>query len=502
MELTDRILLYYIKAHHEVEDTAFIGMSGPLKGVLMYERGMPVEPGWAYIFGCDDPVLSVPETLRIWIGRPGAALPDSGGHIILEETDSAREVNNELTRVFRMYEEWEQNLLRIQITDANIEEMLRVSQPVVQNPLMIVRSNLSMIAHASREPLSDGQRIFEPGRENMEVINAMLQDATFRSNQQSGLVYWGPDYITGYRFLNYNLAGKLAASGILMLLERDRPLDEHDIDVLAILGPYVHRAMLTQEPRRSDQEDSLHKLMVRILSDRTLDYMEASRRLSELGWMKQHEYLCLVFQITYLDEQNMPTLSVCNHLEEQLRHCCSFPYREDIVTFINLTLTGKPAEQVMTELTTFIRDSYLKAGYSLVMTGHMNLRRQYIQATLALDVGSRRDPYFWIHHFDEIAMTYILEQITRKLPGSMLCHQGLIRLQESDRDHGTEYMKTLRTYLDTQMNAVRSAKLLFIHRSTFLYRMEKIREIMESDLTDPEEILYIALSFRLLEREN
>ena len=40
---------------------------------------------------------------------------------------------------------------------------------------------------------------------------------------------------------------------------------------------------------------------------------------------------------------------------------------------------------------------------------------------------------------------------------------------------------------------------MFIHRSTFLYRLDRIKEILQSELDDPEEIFYLELSFRLLE---
>ena len=105
------------------------------------------------------------------------------------------------------------------------------------------------------------------------------------------------------------------------------------------------------------------------------------------------------------------------------------------------------------------------------MTGHMNLRRQYVQAKTALDVGSRKKPYLWIHYFGQVALTYILEQATRRLPGTMICHEGLLELKKH------------------------------IHRSTFLYRLDRIKEILQSELDDPEEIFYLELSFRLLEQE-
>ena len=62
-------------------------------------------------------------------------------------------------------------------------------------------------------------------------------------------------------------------------------------------------------------------------------------------------------------------------------------------------------------------------------------------------------------------------------------------------------MKTLRTYLDENLNATRTAEALFIHRSTLLYRLEKIKEILQYDLDDPDENFYLSFSFRLLEQE-
>ena len=112
----------------------------------------------------------------------------------------------------------------------------------------------------------------------------------------------------------------------------------------------------------------------------------------------------------------------------------------------------------------------------------MNLRRQYVQAKTALDVGSRKKPYLWIHYFSQVAMTYILEQATKRLPGTMICHEGLLELKKHDEENQTQYMETLRVYLEQHLSATQAARELFIHRSTFLYRLDRIREILQSDL--------------------
>ena len=46
------------------------------------------------------------------------------------------------------------------------------------------------------------------------------------------------------------------------------------------------------------------------------------------------------------------------------------------------------------------------------------------------------------------------------------------------RNSSSCYMRTLRTYLDLHLNAVATAKALFIHRSTLLYRLDKIKALL------------------------
>ena len=54
---------------------------------------------------------------------------------------------------------------------------------------------------------------------------------------------------------------------------------------------------------------------------------------------------------------------------------------------------------------------------------------------------------------------------------------------------------------DRNNESTDKARELFIQRSTFLYRLDRIKEILQSELDDPEEIFYLELSFRLLEQE-
>lgn len=59
---------------------------------------------------------------------------------------------------------------------------------------------------------------------------------------------------------------------------------------------------------------------------------------------------------------------------------------------------------------------------------------------------------------------------------------------------GTQYYKTLECYVKCRYNAAHTAKELFIHRSTFLNRLERIKELTKLDLDDFASRLYVELS--------
>ena len=68
-----------------------------------------------------------------------------------------------------------------------------------------------------------------------------------------------------------------------------------------------------------------------------------------------------------------------------------------------------------------------------------------------------------------------------------------------DRTHNTELCATLQVYLEQTESLVHTAEILFIHRNTVRYRINKCMELLGSDLEDGNEIFAFILSLRMLE---
>ena len=420
--------------------------------------------------------------------------------VALENLEEIAEFMNDMQEIFDTADGWERKIHDLMLEHAGMERLLQVTSEFLQNPLTVIGLDFTFVAEAGSKHLPPRARLYTDEGLNVEYVNALLQNETYREMADTHETVMFPAYISGCRSMNRNLFVDEKATHRLILTECRVEITQGVICVLDILSEKLE-FLLAHEEEETDPDQDIEQIFVRVLSDRTADYMQISRELSELGWGGNHEYMCLILQITYLNQQNLSTKAICRYIKKKLGDSVSFLYQDEIVVFFDLTRLGMNQEEVAGKLVYFIRDTYLKAGYSRVMTGHMNLRRQYVQAKTALDVGSRKKPYLWIHYFSQVAMTYILEQATRRLPGTMICHEGLLELKKHDEENQTQYMETLRVYLEQHLSATQAARELFIHRSTFLYRLDRIREILQSDLDDPEEIFYLELSFRLLEQE-
>jgi hypothetical protein len=71
-------------------------------------------------------------------------------------------------------------------------------------------------------------------------------------------------------------------------------------------------------------------------------------------------------------------------------------------------------------------------------------------------------------------------------------------LRSHDAEHGTEYLTTLAAWLDYPADPRTAARLIHVHPNTLRYRMQRLGEVIDVDLADPEVRLALRLQLRSL----
>lgn len=467
----------------------------------------PVLLGWDGQPGPGALCVLAPDTARAASAHPSSLIlsvgrgPAEPGQILVD-APSAGDVYNQLQKIFDRYEAWHTELCESRLQGQSIQALLELSYPIFKRPMVVIGMDFSVIASIHAEPMEMGRGIFGATDTTYDVVTSLKHSAVYTASKDKDGCFYYRSEDELMNCLCVNIKKYNQATYRLLMFDTDGDGDMTDGFLLELLSQMVEHALLHNTTPAAGGDQTLRTILHTAISDRTADYVTISQRLEAVGWLSGHNYLGIVLQLSYLDQKNLTVHAICSYIENILSGSCAFQFKDDIVVFVDLDLSSMTQGDISSRLSCFVRDSLLKAGYSRVLLGHFNFRRQYDQACIALEVGARRNPSFWIHRFNDVAFDYILEQITRKLPAYMVSHERLLQLKYADEKNGTEYLRTLRLYLANHLNAVQTARELFIHRSTFLYRLERIKAILATDLTDPDEILYLMLSLRLMERED
>lgn len=127
------------------------------------------------------------------------------------------------------------------------------------------------------------------------------------------------------------------------------------------------------------------------------------------------------------------------------------------------------------------------------------LHLAYKRALAAVDMARRQGKR--LQYFREMGLYRLLSRVEDRELLAAFYQEKLRVLEECDREHGTDYTKTLRTYLECGGSIREVSAKMFIHRNTILYRMAHIRELLEDPLESPCRRMEYLIAFMVRDLE-
>jgi sugar diacid utilization regulator len=141
----------------------------------------------------------------------------------------------------------------------------------------------------------------------------------------------------------------------------------------------------------------------------------------------------------------------------------------------------------------------LKAGVSSVFSDIRLMADQSYRSKTALELGHRLHPSKTLYPYEDYAFYHLLNRLPQGTDMLCHCHSSVLMLREYDCMHGTDLMADLRAYVRNKGNAAEAASDLHIHRNTFKYRIDKIKDIMDVDFVRNEILFEITMSLHILD---
>ena len=137
------------------------------------------------------------------------------------------------------------------------------------------------------------------------------------------------------------------------------------------------------------------------------------------------------------------------------------------------------------------------AGVSNIFNNFDDLNVHYKQAELALSCGIEGDSGGRIHLYHDYLLNSIFDTVKANLHPSFYMHDDIARLINYDTETSSELAQTLETYLVCDRSIGKTAKQMNLHRNSVLYRVDKIKSIITSDLEDENTRLALLLSLKM-----
>lgn len=506
MRISMQILADRLKQNYPDCDFGEMSVEMNLKRPLFYQNGTDFKKNKVYIAREGDVteknLLEHGDNLVLVVGKKyyqsGRPIP---GVVFFSDNVNPEALFNNVQRSFDTYDAWDERMQNLALSERTLKTLLDASHRIFHNPIMISTKDGFVIDYSA---LLDMMPEFQDILQNNQVSAFVDENENEKEKLgQEPVAKYYQDPITQKNNLFVDIYDKNRNAYRVILIEATRKLKFYDEYLLVHLSKYIQQMLEKYTVLQSDISYTLDRLLSNILTETNLDAASMEARFESFHWKENHRYFCMNIYVSMVDRQNLTVVRfICNRLESLIKGSCAFFLDENIVVYVNLNNYGKSLEDAVVSVKSFLKDSYLKAGISHEFVGLQSFKPYYFQAKIALEEGMKRHPLRWVNRFEDIALEYLLGKCTEELDAKVVCNREILTLQKYDQEHKTEYFQTLKTYISCQMNAVKAAKELFIHRSTFLYRMSHIKELIHIDLENSDQLLYLLLTYKLLEKED
>lgn len=404
---------------------------------------------------------------------------------------------------FAQLQEQQSQLDQLIFSGGNLEDLCRLGQSLSGLPLCIHDDWFILIAMSdAAQGIMPPERLGAGGKPLVprQVLEEFKFDTDYdHTYAQQGCQLWHNASGTG-QCLYVNLWEDSRYLGRLLMLGSDAPFRRRDYLLAEVLAQRA--GFLLRQPKHPDRRPyrNLDDLMELFLEGERWEPGELRFLLDTLAWKEDDPLLCIRLQ-----SQQEEISEVLGHvLHSDLFRFFPNSYimylgRQQCLV-VNLARSKFQPTELHYRLSPLCRDYCLYAGVSAPVAGIRALHQAARQADIALEQAFFQKNQEWILFFSDCALDYMLKSLGGDLEPRYLAAAEWFTLLAYDEARGTRYFDTLKTFLLLERDIPKTAQALIIHRTTLLYRIQKILDLTGLDLENPDQRLYLLLSLRLLEQ--
>ncbi len=495
MQLPVEIFRYKLEKHYGIIESNIIkDASYPMiNKICFFDKDYPIEKNTLYLISEIEEFNNIKNSEIAILFCNNKSFNLDVPYLHLNSNIDLFKVSNEVHDIFNCYQLWEKNLQKA-LQEENLQEIVDCSIPFFENEISIIDANYRLMIQKPSSKYPEGfipkdimdffknDKLFNQVRVKKEAF--IYPASIFKDNCWCKNIFYQNEYYCR------------------IVIHEENPFPACMDYLINFLSKYVdfYIKQYHSQYNTKQKQTSLENYLRKILSQEEISLQNFQQSLTSYGWYPNEYYLCGYLLLSQGDFYNKTIHYYCKQLMRDYPSMCAFEYDNQIVFIINCSKYDNSVSKFMSKFSYTMREGNFRLGLSNIFQDFDNLKYYYKQAQIAILTGIQEDDSIWSYKFCDEAIPYILQQASKDLSSKFLCAKELLILQEYDRKNQTNYYETLKIYLETNCNAVQTAKKLYIHYATMVYRLKRLKEIANIDFKDIKKILYFQLSLYLLEK--
>jgi PucR family transcriptional regulator, purine catabolism regulatory protein len=423
--------------------------------------------------------------------------------------------NNQVIKL-QYYKEIHDRFTALSLADKGLEKIINTLEELIGNPVALFDRNFSCLVSTY------------PGLETFEMVEKVhfyKQTAGIKFPHYRQIVKYpeldntkGHQIVVPIETLNHNKM-------YLLIGEINKSLGELDLIAVENAAISLSLELVKQFAVAEVEKKYKNDLIEELISGRIQSINAIYEKANVIGWDLKGPFAAVLFKINRFTDSVSKQNSGLSDRSHFLLHEAIHHYLPNgiISNKSNLFIVLWKVEQTSKNDSSWMheiketsqaiqqlinkqfKEIAVQVGIGGAVSTITEIPKSYREAHDALDLGETLNGLESITAFSELGIFRLLRHIKDSPALIQFIPHSLKELLDYQQANQADLLKTLQTFLECNQNVAQTAKLLFIHYKTVVYRMDRIKEITGMDFNDSEEMLSVRVGLKiheLIQREN
>lgn len=437
-------------------------------------------------------------------------------NIVLITNYSPLNLYNEINDYFINIKEWDAAITLSVAENKGFQHLLDLSESILGNPMFISGQTFNTYAY-TKNLLTDEEVFAEASREgylSSEKILRFERLGFFKEQAESDVIrVRDPSVISAVKHMtkpfHYN---KQQVAYATMFCSNREPTPAI-IELFENLCQTIYKLVLKEFSNQILANKQYEFVLIDLIRNKDMPESELSEKLRYVNMDISTDYY-YVIKIQFNDFSAIPAKFIVENIIQRIPFSRPFLYDQSIIIFLIGHSKNKLAHGSIHKIISDLiseHDCYI--GVSSEFKKMNNFHDAYEQATIAINIGSQinkkryLERNYGINKQDDSSIfmynDYYLYNMINCLKIDLgikgKSYKSLLALIDYDNKHSSDNVKLLYTYITNNANVTRTAKIMHMHRNSVLYKVNKIEELLEIDLSSFQCLIDMYISYMSLE---